>query len=396
MGYSLELLKVFSMGDTQLQQIFEHIQKYQKIAIMGPQNPSVDAVAAMSALASGLTVLKKTVTLVVEGGVPHRAEFLPFTDAMQPLQVDAAHLIISVDTSSAKLAELSYDSLPDKLQIFLSPKEGKFLPHDVTVHAGEFPFELIIVVGVQSPEQLGAVFAENTELFYSLPRINIDIHPENQNFGTINLVSVEVSALSELVYHILARFGEVELVPVAATAVLAGVLAATNNLSTLKTSTRLFPVVADVVAAGADHAGVVSKLFAPQTLSITQLLGRALARVKQTDDHGLVYSMLLPSDFAKTGETLEVSPNILTYVAHYFSGALSCVLAVSSGGETKVYVIQHPALDSTTLALHLGVGTWESGMLDTGVVYLYGVSTQTIENIESQFAEVVESAWKKA
>ncbi len=395
MGYSLELHKVFPMEVTQLQQVFEHIQKYQKIAIMGPQNPSVDVVAAMSALASGLTALKKTVTLVAEGGVPDRVWFLPFTDTMQPLRVDAAHLIISVDTSNAKLAELSYDSLPDKLQIFLSPKEGKFLPHDVTVHAGEFPFELIIVVGVQTPEQLGAVFTDNTELFYSLPRINIDIHPENQNFGTINVVSIEVSALSELVYHILARFGEVELVPAAATAILAGILAATNNLSTLKTSTTLFPVVADVVAAGADHAGVVAKLFAPQTLSITQLLGRALARVKQTDDHGLVYSMLLPSDFAKTGETLEASPYILTHVVQYFSGAHSCVLVVSHDGQTMVYAIQHPALDSAALALHFGVNAWESAMLDTGARYMYGVSTQTIEIIESQFAEVVESAWKK-
>ncbi len=372
------------MDEITLQTTASFLEKHNKIGIVLPTATTIDAAAAALGLQAALRALGKTVEVISDGSVPQKLSFLELSGQVHPLEVSHSQIVISLDTTKAQLAELSYDTLPGKVNIYLRSKEGQFLPSDVSIAPGELPFEVLILCGVENPEQLGKTFSENAELFYALPRINIDTNPHNENHGTLNLVSVTSSSVSELVYHVVSALKQEQSLPVAATALLAGILASTDSLKSIRTTPDTFAVVADLIAAGAEYPLVVKYLFKTERLGFLKLWGRSLARLKVLEGRAAAYSVLLTADFEKTDEKPEMAKNVLAELYENVSGMATIALAVPFAAGSKVAVVQNSRLNVDELVAALGGGAVEHAKLDTGLEVVVIETPIAVEKIEQQ------------
>lgn len=381
------------MDEITLQTTTSFLEKYTKIGIILPATPTIDAAAAALGMQAALRSLGKTVEVISDGAVPHKLSFLELSSQVHTLEIAPSQIVISLDTTKAQLAELSYDTLPGKVNIYLRSKEGHFLPSDVSIGPGELPFEILILCGVESPEQLGKTFSEHADLFYALPRINIDVNPHNENHGTLNLVSVTSSSISELTYHVLSSIkNEQSFLPVAATALLAGILANTDSLRSSRTTPDTFAVVADLIAAGAEYPLVVKYLFKTERLGFLKLWGRSLARLKVLEGRAAAYSVLLTTDFDKTDEKPETAKDVLAELYENVNNMITIALAAPFATGSKVALVQNAQLNVDDLVAVLGGSGVEHVKLDTGLEVVIVETPIAVEKIEQQLVDALNQA----
>lgn len=378
------------MDETIFQHVAEQIKKSKRILVAMPEVLTIDVVASAVALKAGLSNLDKAVTLASVGRVPERAHFLAGSETIQPLRQSTSDLVISVDTSRAPVGEMTYEVFPGRTVIYVRGTEGGFAASDVTVSSGELPFDLLVTVGAETLEQLGSLFTSHAELFYAVPKVNIDINPLNESFGLFNLVGLTSSSVAEVCYRLLRSIGERTTVPKAATALLAGILARTDSLQNQKTTPESFAVVADLIAAGAEYQTVVKQLFKTERLSFLKLLGRALARLKVLGSGHAAQIVLLPVDFEKTAERAEVASSLLEALLEHMPALQTIILAVpqENSGGSRVLVVAGRLLNVSALETALGGVVPQMHATDSGTQYSEYTTAYSIDKTESALGSV--------
>lgn len=379
------------MDDAILQRITEQLRKANKVLIALPEVLTIDMVASAVALRAGLGAMGKMVTLASVGAVPERTQFLSGSETVQPLRQSTSDLVITVDTSRATVGEMTYEVFPGKTVIYVRGTEGGFSTSDVIVASGELPFDLILTLGAETLEQLGSLFTSHAELFYAVPKVNIDVSPYNEGYGALNLVNFVSSSLAEVCYRVLRSLGEQTTIPGAATALLAGILAKTDSLQNQQTTPESFAVVADLIAAGAEYQQVVKQLFKTERLSFLKLFGRALARLKLVGNTTSAQVVLLPVDFDKTGERPEVARYLLAELLENTPGLQTVVLAVpnSEGVGSRVLVSAAGVFNMQSFEQALGLSPASVHVFDNGKKYFEYVSSSVIEKLDGELVEAL-------
>src|SRR5437762_3175067 len=114
------------------QQIFDQIRKSYKILIVLPENLTADSLASGLAFRLFLNKLQKDVAVASSGPVPENLKFLPGAELVQN-QIEASKsLVVSVDTRSKKMDEVSYQTAEDEVRIYLKSKGEQFTPQDLS------------------------------------------------------------------------------------------------------------------------------------------------------------------------------------------------------------------------------------------------------------------------
>ncbi len=288
---------------TILQQTADYINRSRKILLALPLHVTVDRLCSAYALNHVLAKMGK------ETGLASAARALPnvgFLSDLPPVSQSFAggqSLVINVSQASALLDELSYQSDSEKVQIFLKAKgEGQFSPNDVTVNAGVQGYDLIIIFGAQTLEDLGELYQQNTDLFFNTAKINLDIDAGNEYFGTINLIDVTASSLAEAVAQVITALEQGVTDEQVATSLLGGIIANTHSFQDPATTPKTLTTASALIAQGARQQDIIKNLYKTKDFALLKLWGRALARIKTVPEVSLLYSMLTQSDFEKTGE----------------------------------------------------------------------------------------------
>lgn len=281
------------------QQIISKISQISSILIVTPGNNG-DSLAAGLAIRSFLRKLEKEVTLLSFTEIVPRFHFLP-ESADISTQIDLTKsLVISVSTKRIKLGELSYKKGPEQLSIFLKPEGGEFTPQDVSFSSSDFPFELIILIGVESLERLGEFYNRNASLFFETPILNIDFKPSNENYAQMNLVNLTATSCSEVVLDLINKFEASLIDETIATQLLTGIIVETNSFQHIRTTPQTFLKASQLVSLGARQQEIVGHLYKSKSLGLLKLWGRVLARLQQDLDNLLVYSAVNQSDLIKS------------------------------------------------------------------------------------------------
>lgn len=382
------------MDEAVLQRVVEQLRKASKVLIALPEVLTVDTVAAAVALRAGLGALRKAVTLASAGSVPERAQFLKGSETIRPLKQSTSDLVITVDTSRATVGEMTYEVFPGKTVVYVRGAEGGFSVSDVVVASGELPFDLIVTLGSETLEQLGALFTNHAELFYVVPKVNIDISPYNEGYGVLNFLPFTSSSLAEVCYRVLRSLGEQATLPEAATALLAGILARTDSLQNQQTTPDSFAVVADLIAAGAEYQQVVKQLFKTERLSFLKLFGRALARLKLVGDAGCAHVVLLPVDFEKTGERPGVASSLLAELLENTPGlqTIAVVVPQEDGIGSRLLVSAGRVFNSETFEQAVDSGRPAMRVLDNGKKYFEYISPHAVEKIDAEVLAALSSS----
>lgn len=287
------------------QQGFELIQKSKKVLLVTKRNPNPDLIGSMLAMGIALEKLDKEVDMVATGEISPLLKFLPRFDQVKRDIKSVKNFIISLDTRETKIDQFSYDFDKDgnKLNIYITPKDGDYDSKHITTKKVGFQYDLIICLGSPDLEAIGTIYDQNTELFYETPIINIDNHSSNELYGEINIVDLKASSTAEVMYSFLEFFNNKAIDVDIATCVLSGIISSTKSFQAANTTPQAFTLASQLVSLGADQQKIIHNLYKNKSLDSLKLWGRALARIKFDNDYKIAWTLITSDDFKKTNSS---------------------------------------------------------------------------------------------
>lgn len=303
---------ICSMERTSIDQAVDLLAKEGEVLLLVPEKPSPDAFCAMIGLSMALEKLNKTTKMVSASHVPSALQFLPGTSQVQDYLEKTRDIVMDVPLQEVRPANVTWEQHPGFLRFIITPEKGRTFRQVVpTVQSGLYPWKLIVTLGVTDLNSLGTPFGEHAPFFYETPILNIDKGTANEFFGTVNLVHATAGTVTEVVYELLDALGGVNVItPEVATCLFAGILTGTRSFQGANTTPRTFAVASQLLEQDADRQTVTRNLFKTRRLPELRLLGRSLARLRDSAN-GVLWSVLLQKDFEESGGKADDVPIVL-------------------------------------------------------------------------------------
>src|SRR5215468_11913547 len=113
--------------------------------------------------------------------------------------------------------------------------------------------------------------------------LNIDQHPDNRRYGTINWIDPSAAATGEMIFDLVKALGH-RLTPAVALNLFTAVHTDTGSFRYSNTTPRTFRIAAELAAAGADPSLVSDRLYQQRAPDSLAQLGEVLRRVEVSDD----------------------------------------------------------------------------------------------------------------
>ena len=261
--------------------------------------------------------------------------FLPTSKHVQPDIGAMRAFQLSLDVSKVPLSELMYDVKDGKLEITIVPKNGEWSPKDIAFKHGEDRYDLVIALDCPDMASLGTLFREHADFLYRAPVVNIDRDPGNEHWGQVNLVDLTAVSTSEILFGMFERWNRHLLDEEIATALLAGMIAKTNSFRNADVTPKTLQISGQLITMGARREEIVHGLWRTRTVPTLKLWGRALARLEQDREYGLVWTTLARQDFLAAGASDSALDDIVNELVGYAPEAKVVVLVYETDQATK-------------------------------------------------------------
>jgi bifunctional oligoribonuclease and PAP phosphatase NrnA len=181
--------------------------------------------------------------------------------------------------------------------------------------------------------------------------VNIDHHPDNRRYGTINWVDPSAAATGEMVYELLVAM-PAELTADIATNLFTAVHTDTGSFRYSNVTPATFRIASALTAAGAEPAVVSNALYERRAGDALQHLGRALSLVQVSED-GRVAWLALPE--GAVPESFIEAEELVNYPRSIASVRVACFLR-GIGATTKVSLRAKGDVDVQVIAARFGGG----------------------------------------
>jgi hypothetical protein len=206
---------------------------------------------------------------------------------------------------SVSITNIRHEKLRGGTRLHLSLSPNTTISKDqIETSVRSLPYQVIIVIGTTDLEELGANFSQYTDFFYNTPIINIDNRPDNEHFGTVNLVDITAGSLAEVTYSLIASRLSKSISPDIATALYTGIIAGTDSFQNPSTTPRSFQVAADLIEFKANRETTIQHLIKTKPLRLIKLLGIIYARLRHEEQSRLFWTVLEHNDFSTTGASV--------------------------------------------------------------------------------------------
>lgn len=253
----------------------ELIQTAKSVAVVTHENPTFDSLGSSLALYLGLTSLGKSVSVVCPD--PVTVELSNFIGADKVTnELGKKNFIISLDYVDGSIEKVSYNIEGNKFNLVIEPRSGfePFSADKVHYSYDGATADVVLVVDTIHLGGLKKLYEGNQDFFAAKAIINLDRHPNNAQYGQVNLVDSGASSTAELAAELMATLG-VKLITDIGTNLLNAVYAATSNFQNPNVTAMAFEVASVCLKAGA-------KRFAPaagEGLPLTLTPGQAIPAV---------------------------------------------------------------------------------------------------------------------
>ena len=163
--------------------------------------------------------------------------------------------------------------------------------------------DLIVVCDCGDLARIGSVLTDNADLFARVPIVDIDHHVSNTGFGAIDWVDAQAAATCEQVTLLLPHLGLPfdALDGALAENLTAGLVIDTANFAHPNTTPRTLRVGSELLAAGARLPDIARRIYRSKPNAQLRLFGRVLARLEQSADGRIVWSVMTDDDIASAG-----------------------------------------------------------------------------------------------
>ena len=219
---------------------------------------------ALLAMGQQLEKMGKRVTYAVKKGVPPNLSFLPgaekILDEAPSLNYDLLITFGCSDlsrTGSTKIAELSVINYPPRLAY---------------------------------PNYRGETG--------KLSIINFDHHPDNANFGHINVVDAKKSSVAELVYDFF-LFNKWPITKDIATCLLTGIITDTGGFMHSNTQSSTLTAAGMLLRKGAQSHKIIRQAYKNKSPQILKAWGRAMENSYYDEKNKIIYSVMTEKDLTE-------------------------------------------------------------------------------------------------
>ncbi len=281
------------------QQIYEMIKKSSYPLVLIPENPEGDAIASALALFLIFKKINKNPRIACSNAIAEKFFFLPGQKEIQHHISGERAYKISLNVGNNEIKELSYEQIGNMLNVNIVTKSDSISKNSLNLEPSKFKYDLIFILSSPDLESLGKIYFDNTELFFQTPIINIDHHPSNEYFGTVNLVEVTSASTAEIVAEIknaiLPEKNDEEI----STLLLAGIIAETDNFQSSAINPNTFSTAASLLTAGAKQEEIIKNFYKTKPLSVLKLIGQIVSNMSFDQEYSLAWAKLSRNDFEK-------------------------------------------------------------------------------------------------
>ncbi len=215
------------------------------------------------------------------------------------------------------------------------PPSLMFMPGaDSLVQYAEIPddTDLFVALDCGAAHRLGAV--EKLALS-SDPLINIDHHPGNDEFGTLDVVVDFASSTAEIVAFLLKDVGA-EFNHDIATCLYTGVVTDTGRFQYGNSSPETLRLAADLLSYGVQAPQIALEVFESAPFTYLKLLGRVLERATLFEEERFVYSWITRKDLKETGVGADETDLLIDAVRATRDAAVAAIFKEQKDGNYRV------------------------------------------------------------
>ncbi len=241
------------------QQIVEKVKESTNILVTVSDNPSVDELSAALGLTLLLNKMKKHATAVFSGEIPPAITFLDPEKTFENTVDSLRDFIIALDKEKAD--HLRYKVEGDVVKIFVTPYRTTITSDDLEFSQGDYNVELVLALGVRNQGSIDKALAAHGQIFDDAVVATIIAGGEKSELGSISWYDGRASSLSEMIVNLsdALKIDKGFIDEQIATALLAGIVAATERFSNSLTSARVMTIAAQLMGSGANQQLIASK-----------------------------------------------------------------------------------------------------------------------------------------
>ena len=186
--------------------------------------------------------------------------------------------------------------------------------------------------------------------------LNIDHHPDNRRYGSIDWIDPSAAATGEMIFDLLVALG-LPLTPAIALNLFTAVHTDTGSFRYSNTTPRTFRIAAELAAAGADPALVSDRLYQQRGRDSLVQLGTVLRRVEVSDD-GQVAWLSVPRDLVP--RELVESEDLVSYPRSIGGVKVAVLLREEAPGTVKASLRAKGEVAVNKIAHRFGGGGHEN------------------------------------
>ena len=183
--------------------------------------------------------------------------------------------------------------------------------------------------------------------------VNIDHHPDNTNYGHINLVG-KFSSTAELIYK-LAKALKIEITREIAENLYVGLITDTGNFRYENTSPDTFVMAGDLIHSGVDTHALTTRIYDNKSVASIRLRAAAMSQFEISSDRRVAWTVITREMMEKVGAKNEDLIGLVD-ILRSIEGIEVAVLFREDEGKVKINFRSKERLNVSEIAKRFGGG----------------------------------------
>jgi len=247
-----------------------------------------------------------------------------------------------------KAVIINQENIPDMYQ---------FLPNisliqDVKKCQDGDRFDLVVIPDCSDIGRIGEVSAyinDKTDI------INIDHHPDNTNFGDINLVNSTASSVGEILAEMFIEAG-LEIDKETAELLYTAILTDTGQFRFEATGRRTMEIAGHLIEAGANPRYITDRVYYSQPLSIFRLTGELVSKAEFYENDRICLIILHQEALERFGVTVNDLEGLAENTMHGRNVIVGALLKEFEDSQVKVSLRSRNGINVSEVAHKFGGG----------------------------------------
>ena len=232
-----------------LESVRDKIEDADNILVTLSKNPTIDEISSAIALTLALNELGKHATAIFSGKAPEVLEFLEPEKTFESNTDSLQDFIIALNKEKAD--HLRYKIEGDYVKVYITPYKTTISEEDLEFSRGEINVDLIIAINVTSVDDLDAALQKHGRILHDATIINIS-NAIPGHIGGTEWNEGKASSIAEMLTQLFDTLS-VEKTNNISTALLTGIISATDRFSNEKTTPEVMALSAKLMENGADQ-----------------------------------------------------------------------------------------------------------------------------------------------